>query len=173
MRLYFVKSPCRKCDHNHLSWVSESQRKVAFTKPPNELMGVETCKRATCGDDVPILAQHLREGTYDHKRTQAVAQNPRLRNLRLSPSVAPSIPPLTERQAKVCALILDGKTDRAIAREMRLSVETIRQHLEYAAKKLCADEPIACRVMPRQTVVAYYTTRFGSEAPESAFQIPA
>jgi DNA-binding CsgD family transcriptional regulator len=172
MRLYFVKSPCRKCDHNHLSWISESQRKAAFQQPPNEVLAVYTCTRAGCGEDVPLLARHLREGTFDHHRTQAVAQNPRLRNLRLSPDVAPALPALTARQRKVCALILEGKSDRAIARALFIAKPTVRKELRRAASVLCADEPIACRVMPRQTVVAYFSTRTAAE-PEEVFRIPA
>jgi DNA-binding CsgD family transcriptional regulator len=173
MRLFFTKSPCRKCDHNHLSWVSESQRKAAFTKPPNEVVGVVTCTRNGCGDDVPILSRHLREATFDYHRTQAVASNPRLRNLRLSPDLAPSIPALTERQAKVCALILEGYTGRKMARTLRVSVSTIRDEVSAAARKLAVDEPLASRPLPRQTVVAYYTVRAGSEEPEKVFQLPA
>jgi DNA-binding NarL/FixJ family response regulator len=162
MRLFVVKSLCRKCDHTHITWVSESQRKVSFTKSPDEVMGVMECAVRSCRDDVPILARHIREATFDYHRTQAVASNPRLRNLRLSSDLAPSTPALTERQAKVCALTLEGYTRRRIARTLLISTSTVRDELRAAAAILCADEPTACRVLPRQTVVAYYTVRTGS-----------
>jgi DNA-binding NarL/FixJ family response regulator len=136
-------------------------------------MGVVTCKHGGCGEDVPILAKHLREATFDHHRTQAVAANPRLRNLRLSPDLAPSIPALTERQAKVCALILEGMTDRAIARALFVAKPTVRKEVRQIANVLCADEPIACRVFPRQTIVAYHASRSGLLESDTPFGLPA
>lgn len=173
MRLFVVKAVCRKCDHTHVTWVSESQRKAAFTKPHNEVLGLQVCGVRSCGDDVPILARYVRESEYDHKRTRSVLENPRLRNLRLSEQVAPSIPALTERQAKVCTLILEGMTDRAIARALFVAKPTVRKEVRQIANVLCADEPIACRMFPRQTIVAYHASRSGLLESGTPFGFPA
>ena len=170
MRLFVVKAVCRKCDHTHVTWVPESTHRAALSKPPNEVMGLQECAVRSCRDDVPILARYVKDAEYDHKRTRSVLENPRLRNLRLTEQAPPSTPALTERQAKVCALILKGYTRRRIARTLFVSTSTVRDELRAAAAILCADEPIACRVLPRQTVVAYYTVRAGSEAPVGLLQ---
>lgn len=172
MRLFRVTSDCRnpKCEHRYRFWITESQRKAAFQSAPNDLVGVQVCPVLRCGGDVPILARHVREAEYDAGRTEAVARNPLLRNLSLRPDLAPSLPKLTERQAKVCTLILEGYTRRRIARTLFVSTSTVRDELREAAKILAQDEPLASRVLPRQTVVAYYTARAGNVEPMDLLQ---
>jgi DNA-binding CsgD family transcriptional regulator len=163
MRLYRVQAECRnpKCGHRYLDWVTEAQRALSLSKPPHELLGVQRCPVQRCGDDIPILARHVREAEFDAGRTERVGRNPLLRNLHLRPELATPALRLTERQSKVCTLILEGMTDRAIAKALFLSKPTIRKELRAIASILCADEPVACRVFPRQTIVAFHTTRAG------------
>lgn len=162
MRLYRVQSDCRKCTHRYRFWITESQRKASLQSKPNDLYAVQVCPVQRCGEDLPILARHVREADFDAARTEAVARNPLLRNLYLRPDLSPSVPALTERQAKVCALILEGKSDRAIARALFVSKPTVRKEIRQIAAVFCADEPVACRVFPRQTIVAYNTARNGA-----------
>lgn len=173
MRLYRVTTECRKCTHRYRDWVSETQREAAFKSPETAILNVPICPTLRCGNDIPITAKHVREAEYDAKRTEAVARNPLLRNLRIHPDLAPSEPRLTERQAKVCTLILEGLTDRKIAARLKIEKPTVRKHIGEAARRLCADSPIACRVFPRQTIVAYYRERAGSTDPQDVFKTPA
>jgi hypothetical protein len=83
-----------------------------------------------------------------------------------------STPPLTEKHAKVCTLIVEGNTDRKIMGILRIGRPTLRKYIKDAAKHLCKHEPVACRVFPRQTIVAYYTERSGSAEPEQVFKHP-
>lgn len=43
---------------------------------------------------------------------------------------------LTTRQAEVVALVARGLSDKAIAREMGLSVDTIKEHIKAAASRI-------------------------------------
>lgn len=173
MRLYRVQTECRKCDHRYRDWVSETQRNAAFQRPETELLNVPVCPRERCGNDIPITAKHVREAVFDAGRTEAVARNPLLRNLRLRPDLSPSVPRLTERQAKVCTLILEGLTDRKIGALLRLPRPTVRKHIQNAARRLCEDAPTACRVFPRQTIVAFFRERATDADPAEVFKTPA
>lgn len=173
MRLFRVTTECRKCTHRYMHWINEPQRKAAFQRPPDELLTVQRCQTTACAEKVPIFARHLREATFDLGATQEAAKHPQIRKTGAVPNLIAPVPKLTERQARICALILEGHTARRIARTLHVSTSTVRDEVRAAARVLCADEPIACRVLPRQTVVAYYTTRVGSAEPENVFQSPA
>lgn len=173
MRLFRVTTECRKCEHRNMHWINEPQRKAAFQKPPDELLTVQRCPVSRCQEKVPIFARHLRESTFDLGATQEAAAHPQIRKTGAVPNLIAPVPKLTERQTKVCALILEGYSRRRIARTLHVSVSLVRDELRAAARVLCADEPIACRVLPRQTVVAYYTTRAGSAEPDEVMRIPA
>jgi DNA-binding NarL/FixJ family response regulator len=47
---------------------------------------------------------------------------------------------LTRRQAEVVALVARGLSDKAIARDMGLSVHTVREHIEGAASRIPGDQ---------------------------------
>lgn len=167
MRLYRVETECRKCEHRYREWITEAQRKAAFKIQPDEILAVHVCPRFRCGNDIPVLASHVRDASFDRLRTMEVARNPLLRNMRLEAEEAPSR--LTEKQARVCALVVDGMTTRAIARALKMETRTVRHYLTTAAHSLCAEEPVACRVFPRHTIVAYYQKRAGSTEPTTLF----
>jgi DNA-binding NarL/FixJ family response regulator len=169
MRLYRVETECRKCEHRYRDWITEAQRKAAFKIQADEILAVHVCPRFRCGNDIPVLASHVRDASFDRLRTMEVARNPLLRNMRLEAEEAPSR--LTEKQAQICALVMDGLSDRKIAARLRMEKPTVRHHLQIAARALCAEEPVACRVFPRQTIVAYYQTRAGSTEPAALFQL--
>lgn len=152
-----------------MHWINEPQRKAAFQKPPDELLTVQRCQTTACNEKVPIFARHLRESTYDLGATQEAAAHPQVRKAGLSPNLIAPVPRLTPRQAKVCALIVAGYTARRIAARLHIAPRTVVKETKDAAEILCADEPLACRVLPRQTVYAYYTTLAGSTEPESLF----
>jgi DNA-binding CsgD family transcriptional regulator len=171
MRLYRLEVDCRKCEHRYQDWVSEAQRLASMKMPTDEVWGVKVCPRPHCGSDIPIMARHVREAWFSARRTAEVAQNPLLRNLRLRPELAPPPPQLTSRQAKICALVVKGMTDRKIAATLHVGKPTVRKEIERAAHRLCVNEPVACRVFPRQTIVAYYQERAGNSEPEQLFKI--
>lgn len=137
--------------------------------PPDEVVGVRECPRSNCRRPVPVLSRHVRESWFDAHMTATAAKDPLLRNLRLRADLTETAR-LTERQAQVCALVMDGLSDRKIARALRMEKPTVRYHITNAARILCAEEPIACRVFPRQTIVAYYQKRAGSAEPSSLFR---
>lgn len=126
-----------------------------------------------CGDDVPILIRHVRDAQYDAAHTERIARNPLLRNLHLHPELVSPALALTPRQARVCALVVEGHTTRRIAARLHVAVRTVRKDIKDAAGTLCATEPNACRALPRQTVVAYYRTLAGSTEPAELFGRPA
>jgi DNA-binding NarL/FixJ family response regulator len=44
--------------------------------------------------------------------------------------------PLTERQAEVVERVAHGKPDKVIARELRISIDTVRAHIQQAASRV-------------------------------------
>ena len=53
------------------------------------------------------------------------------------PTASPSLPdPLTLREAEVLSCLVSGKTNREIARELYLSLSTVKRHLEHILLKL-------------------------------------
>lgn len=44
--------------------------------------------------------------------------------------------PLTARQAEVAARVAEGLSNKEVARELGLSVETVRSHIREAAERL-------------------------------------
>jgi DNA-binding CsgD family transcriptional regulator len=175
VRLYRVQSDCRnpRCTHRYRYWVTEQQRTAALKRPETELFGVQVCPVQRCGDDVPILVRHVRDAAFDAAHTERIARNPLLRNLHLHPELVAPVLSLKPREAKVCALVVEGHTTRKIASRLRVSPWTVVKDIKTAATALCAAEPHACRALPRQTVVAYYRTLAGSTEPEELFQTPA
>lgn len=175
MRLYRVQSECRnpRCTHRYRYWVTDLQRTAALKRPETELYGVQVCPVQRCGDDVPILVRHVRDAQYDAAHTERIARNPLLRNLHLRPELVAPVLTLTPRQAKVCAMVVEGHTTRKIASRLHVAARTVLKDVKDAASILCATEPNACRVLPRQTVVAYYKALAGSTEPEELFRMSA
>lgn len=169
MRLYRVETECRKCFHRHRDWITEAQRAGAFTVPPEEVVGVRECPRSNCRRPVPVLSRNVRDSWFDAHMTATAAKDPLLRNLRLRPNLTTPAAGLPERQAQICALVLEGMTDRRIAALLGIGKPTLRKEIQAAARTLCSTEPIACRVFPRQTIVAYYQKKAGSTEPAHLF----
>ena len=53
-----------------------------------------------------------------------------------APAAAQQAPELSEREADVLALVAEGLTNRAISRELRISVSTVKYHLGHLREKL-------------------------------------
>lgn len=65
--------------------------------------------------------------------------------------------PLTEREREVLALIAQGASNRDIARELYLSVDTVKTHVRHLFRKLD---------VPNRTKAALAANQFGLAAPK-------
>lgn len=54
---------------------------------------------------------------------------------------------LTERQLEVARLVAEGKSNKRIARELGVSVETVKAHVRDAAARMPGDGPPRYRVL--------------------------
>jgi DNA-binding NarL/FixJ family response regulator len=43
---------------------------------------------------------------------------------------------LTDKQFTICKMLADGKSQRVIAKELKIHVSTVKEHLVYAMKKM-------------------------------------
>lgn len=50
------------------------------------------------------------------------------------------MPPLTERQTQVVERVARGKPDKQIARELGISIATVRAHIQAAAYRIPGEE---------------------------------
>ena len=53
-----------------------------------------------------------------------------------SPSISDDLPPLTRRQSEVLALMMQGKSNKAIGRALNLSEPTVKHHVTAILKAL-------------------------------------
>jgi len=66
---------------------------------------------------------------------------------------------LTPRQREVAELVARGLSDKAIARELGLSTETVKAHLKHAAERIPGDGRRRYKVM-----VWFFSLRDGDNA---------
>lgn len=67
---------------------------------------------------------------------------------------------LTPRQRQVAELVADGLSNKAIARELGISIETVRVHLRQAAERV----PFRCR---RRHALTLFVLSLGAGRSES------
>ena len=93
---------------------------------PPMMLGIEPAP-APGGDTVPAVMRPLAEaGTVaEHARAETHQKAPSLENLGLTP-----------RQTEVLALLLQGLPNKLIARELGLSVETVKDHVAAVLRAL-------------------------------------
>jgi DNA-binding NarL/FixJ family response regulator len=92
--------------------------------------------RAVLGGETPLdqgLAMRLLRSLSEEAAAQAA--QPHVQLTPLGPSS--SLPnPLTPRETEVLAHLASGKTNRQIAKELHLSLSTVKRHLEHIISKL-------------------------------------
>ena len=69
---------------------------------------------------------------------------------------------LSPRQAQIVRMLFDGYSDKQIARELDISVPTVRSHLQRMYAKF--------RVQDRTTLVVYIFAWFRHQAPADVFE---
>jgi DNA-binding NarL/FixJ family response regulator len=87
---------------------------------PRQMLGIEAAAAAPAGDTVPAV---MRTGAA----APAGARQPAAALDRIG---------LTPRQTEVLALLLQGKPNKLIARELKLSVETVKDHVAAVLRAL-------------------------------------
>ncbi len=107
-----------------------------FTVPvhiPGEIMGACSFSTRT-GRDIPLAALPAAHyvGSFAFEAARRVVQRNAMRKSQASFA---SPPKLTRRQRECVVLAARGMSDKAVARELRISDQTVHQHLEDAKRK--------------------------------------
>lgn len=166
VRLYNPRVECPDCDRRLPVRVPEDAVRMASQRPAAGLYVSVQCggrpRRGpgVCGAVVPV---------YWRDVAAAVAESASV--LTLAP--APVAVALSERQRRVCDLVVEGLTDRKIAAAVGVKKPTVRKDIQAAAALLCSTDGDSCRVFPRQTIVAYYRARVQEVAPVDPFKSAA
>lgn len=89
----------------------------------------------------PRLAIHFMRDIKKRKRVDALANRMLLMAKRLVEEEVeegnpPPVAPLTEQETKILGLLADGKPTNEVARDLQISVRTVRNHLNHINKKL-------------------------------------
>jgi two-component system, NarL family, nitrate/nitrite response regulator NarL len=66
----------------------------------------------------------------------AAAMFSRLAGLLLEPKPPASLPPLSERENEILALVAQGRSNKEIARQLRISAATVKNHMHNILQKL-------------------------------------
>jgi PAS domain S-box-containing protein len=87
------------------------------------------------------LAVHLARDISERKTTETLTQNliqaaRQLASRAEDPSPPAPVSPLTEQERKVLMLLAKGKQTSEVARELRITPRTLRNHISHANRKL-------------------------------------
>ena len=163
LKLYRLDVECPECDRRPNRRVTEAGLRGYQSMPPNEIIESVICGLfhggRVCRKLYWIRARAWKNAVQvEEVYTGASGQVD-----------APDAVRLSERQRQVCALVVAGRTDSGIALTLAISVWTVREQMERAAKAIRAGEPGLRPGSPRQTVQAYFEKRSDS----SLFSLPA
>jgi DNA-binding NarL/FixJ family response regulator len=102
---------------------------------------------------------------YDNKPNETIAKHCRvsrtalkelaqttIREIEPEYKLLITVEPLTERELEVLQLIVDGHNNKAIARKLHITVNTVKTHLRNIFQKLCVND---------RTQAAIQALRFG------------
>ncbi len=95
--------------------------------------------RAVLSGDTPLdqgLAMQLLRHIGEEAAAQGAAASPRAGQATSGPVVPAMSPSLTPRETEVLVCLASGKTNRQIAKELHLSLSTVKRHLEHILPKL-------------------------------------
>ena len=161
MKLYRLDTECPACGHRPYlrltEWMMEA---VAHLKPSSPLIhwtcGEEqTESESTCGTRFPIRAGAMQRAVFIE--SARVGEDPQPES------------PLSPRESEVCALVVQGYSDRRITQALGITRPTVRYHIGEAARKLCDADGTVCHTFPRRTIQAYYLQQTNALPPARIF----